>query len=234
MFKSIHRKIGLLLEELFWRRWIASRGASGPMPIERLLDPALPFPDLLRPFVDGLPHADLKVLDVGAGPCTYVGRRHPSRRITVTATDILAPEYRKALARRKIAPPVETIYADAEALREIFPENCFDLVVANNSIDHCAAPIKAIWEMIHVVKPGCFVVLRHRENEGERAKYLGLHGWNFCLLHGKPFLRSRHEEIDLTIAFESSASLKLLPEKGHLAIAMRKTMRPNRVGGSDL
>ena len=33
--------------------------------------------------------------------------------------------------------------------------------------------------MVEVVRPGGVVLLRHKRNEGESARYQGLHQWNF-------------------------------------------------------
>jgi len=226
VFGKIQRKIAFLREELFWRHWFTTKGISSAVPLDQLLDPNLPFPELLRPFAESLPHDVLKVLDVGAGPCTHIGRKHPSKTIEVTATDILASRYQKIMDGRKIVPPVQTVYADAEALTKTFPKKFFDMAVANNSLDHCATPFKAIQEMLEVVKTGGYVILRHRENEAVRAKYHGLHQWNFLLAEGKTILWSRHEKIDLSGAFATYATINIVPDPEHVIMVMRKMEEP--------
>ena len=222
LLKAIDRRIGLALEVLFWRRWVATRGLASAIPIEQLLDPDRPFPAVFRPYIDDLPDTTIRVLDVGAGPITHVGRRHPTKTIVVTPTDLLADRYRDLLARAGITPPVATVYADAEALSATFPAATFHLAIGNNSIDHCSDPLKAIAEMLAVTRPGGHVVLRHRENEAQRAKYLGLHKWNFAVEHGAPLLWNPDRRIDLAQHFAATATVALPPEPGHVVIVFQR------------
>ena len=48
-----------------------------------------------------------------------------------------------------------------------------------NSLDHSADPFTIISNMVGLVRPGGIVLLRHKRNEGESARYGGLHQWNF-------------------------------------------------------
>lgn len=119
------------------------------------------------------------VLDVGSGPLTKLGKTHPSKRLDITATDLLANDYDRLLAGFDLVPPVRTVYADAERLVDQFGRDAFDIVHAQNCIDHTADPHQAIEQMIAVTRPGGYVVLYHAENEGQREGYNQLHQWNF-------------------------------------------------------
>src|SRR4029453_8859818 len=64
-------------------------------------------------------------------------------------------------------------------LLEHFGAQRFDLVYANNSLDHSTDPFVIISNMVGVVRRGGRVILRHARNEGETQRYEGLHQWNF-------------------------------------------------------
>lgn len=134
--------------------------------------------DFLTPISPAV--SPLRLLDVGAGPLTVVGKNLPGRQVQITAVDPLAPEYDKLLAHNQVVPLVRTTFAEVERLTDQFVENSFDFVYCQNALDHVYDPIKGIDEMLRVVKPGHTVVLFHRINEGENEKYWGLHQWNFC------------------------------------------------------
>lgn len=222
LFARFRRWAGVRLEVLYWRRWLAGRGGKLPELYQNQLDPRAPLSDFHRRFVDQLPQTKIRILDVGAGPMTGVGKVHPSKEIEITATDVLAGEYARALGACGITPPVPTIYADAENLAALFAENSFDYVTANNSIDHCRNPLRAMTEMIRVAKPGCYVSVRHRENEARRTNYLGLHEWNFSLRGQTPVLWRRGEEIDIPGALGRFGVVRVIPEEGHVVFALKK------------
>lgn len=159
---------------------------------------------------------------MGAGPMTGVGKTHPSKKIELIATDILAEEYARTLHKHGVEPPVPTLYADAEDLTAKFAEESFDYVTANNSIDHCRNPLKAMMEMLRVVKTGCYVSVRHRENEAKRTGYTGLHEWNFKLRGRTPLLWRGGEEIDIPKALAPFGSVTVFPEEQHVVFAVKK------------
>lgn len=222
LFAAIQRGVALVREELFWRYWVITRGTRSAMPLDPLLAENLPFPEHLQEYVESLGKNSVRVLDVGSGPITHIGRTHPTLKIEVVPTDFLADRYNRIFASHKITPPVKTIFADAENLRSQFPENSFDLVVANNSLDHCASPVKAVEEMICVASSGSTVFLRHRENEAVRAKYQGLHQWNFSQKNGHPTLWNKEHEIDLQERFGDRVEITMIPDDEHIVIAMKK------------
>jgi ubiquinone/menaquinone biosynthesis C-methylase UbiE len=223
LLSKIQRKIGLFKEEFFWRGWLMTGGVRSAVTLKSLLDPERPFTPMLRRCVDDLGKEKIRVLDVGSGPITHIGRNHPFLAVEVVATDFLADRYNRLLQSHKISAPVKTIFADAERLTDVFAENSFDLVVANNSLDHCASPIHAIREMIKVASPGSHVFLRHRENEAVRSRYRGLHQWNFSQENGHPYLWSRSERVDLDDKqLLHHVSIELIPELEHIVVMMKK------------
>jgi SAM-dependent methyltransferase len=118
------------------------------------------------------------ILDVGSGPLTRVGKRFKGRPLVVYPTDPLASSYRDLMKANKVNPPVMPLPIAAERLSENFPKNYFDLVFAQNSIDHCENPEKALLEMLYVLKRGRYILMKHRVAEGVRQGYVGLHQHN--------------------------------------------------------
>lgn len=159
----------------FWDSILETRGGQWSGDFQHRIDPDSQVCEFMR----GKLFANAEVLDVGAGPLTTVGKRCGDDRIIVTAVDPLADGYRSLLKKHGIEPPVRTILGFGEGLYEQFGANRFDLVNAQNSVDHCLHPMTVILQMISVTRPGGWVTLLHHRNEGERQKYQGMHGWNF-------------------------------------------------------
>jgi SAM-dependent methyltransferase len=221
-YDKLNRKFGLLLERLFWKRCIASGGKKHTDWYRTALQTDKPLSPFHRQFIDNLPGKHIRILEVGAGPMTVLGSNHPSKVISIVATDLLAAYYETLLAKKGITPPVKTVWADAESLSQTFPLRSFDYVTANNCIDHCENPIGAIHEMLSVVKAGHFVSLRHRENEGQREKYLGLHKWNFGFHQGTPILCNKNHRYDLSELAKIWGSMSVFPEKEHVVLAFKR------------
>lgn len=145
------------------------------------------------------PRTEVQILDVGAGPLTFLGKKAEGKRIRITAVDPLGDEFDRLLDKYGIEPLVRTQKLAAEELSDAFPANTFDLVVARNSIDHAYDPERAILQMIHVVKPGHYVYLEHTENEARRQRYAGFHQWNFFMdPEGDFMINSRSTTVDIT------------------------------------
>ncbi len=122
----------------------------------------------------------VRILDVGAGPLTCVGKEWPGRTVEITPVDPLADQYNTLLAELNLTPLVATEDAEVEKLSEVFPADHFDLAYCQNALDHVYDPVLGARQMLEVVKPGHAAVLMLNVNEGERENYHGLHQWNFC------------------------------------------------------
>jgi len=188
---QVERSVALDGEIQFWRKWLSTKGMYWPDDFHARLDPDRPIGGHLASYVDRVDAEYVRILDVGSGPLTKLGKTHPSKRLEITATDLLAEDYDRLLAELGIVPPVRTVYADAERLVERFGSGAFDVVHGQNCIDHMADPQRAIEEMVAVCKPGGYVVLFHAENEGEREHYNQLHQWNFTCEGGAFIIRDR-------------------------------------------
>lgn len=200
--KGIHEEVE------FWHGYLAGRGADFGNDFAERTDPNFPLQAYLEEVVTVAHGAPLRILDVGAGPLTYVGKRSAHWPVELVAVDPLAAEYDALLARHKVTPPVRTIRADAEKLLDLFPENSFDLVSARNSIDHSYDPMLAIRQMVAVVRPGCPVFIHHAMNEAVRRNWTGLHQWNFGEVDGHFVIDSRTQRIDVTEEMRGIAEVR--------------------------
>jgi SAM-dependent methyltransferase len=164
----------------FWRRNLETyKRLSGR------LDPHSQLQDEIAQYLDGPDGATLRILDVGAGPLTWLGKQHPRYRLEISAVDTLGREYGEVIDAVGVEPPVRTAACDSERLTDVLPKDHFDLAYARNTLDHSYEPVRAIREMIAVVKPGGVAVLEHAENEAEEERYMGLHQWNFQIENGR-------------------------------------------------
>jgi SAM-dependent methyltransferase len=166
----------------FWAGWVV--GAPGTEQWagdrEARLDPDTEIRDpLVRAELERNPAEEVSILDVGAGPVTWLGYRYPGKKLTIVPVDPLADEYDRLLRDAKLDPPIRTVRVAGEALAEHFGSRRFDIAYATNSLDHSADPFTIISNMAAVVRAGGVVLLRHKRNEGDSARYGGLHQWNF-------------------------------------------------------
>ena len=196
------RKEGIRSEVRYWDDYFRTKGRQWADTADCYavrFDASLPLqsrPDALLPRL--LP--EVNILDVGAGPLTYLGKKGNGKNITITAVDPLADEYDRILDKYQIQPLVRTQGLAAEDLTKEFPSDSFDLVFARNCIDHACNPERAILEMIDVVKGGSYILLEHGLNEAEDQNYQGLHQWNFSVSDNGDFLiRSKKiKEVNMT------------------------------------
>jgi SAM-dependent methyltransferase len=166
----------------FWNDWLVGAPGTEQWSSDRKsrLDPETEIRDpLVREELERNRAQEISVLDVGAGPLTSLGYRYPGKTLTIVPVDPLADEYERLLRDAGLEPPVRTIPVAGEALLEHFGSRRFDVAYADNSLDHSADPVGIIANMVALVRQGGAVILRHKRNEGESARYGGLHQWNF-------------------------------------------------------
>jgi SAM-dependent methyltransferase len=205
----VARNRGLTAEARFWRRYVSSGGSDWSDEYARRLDRDAPVDDqLLVECLDRIPDETVSIIDVGAGPFTSVGSRYPGKTVHVTAVDPLAKRYDDLLAEAGVAPPVRTIECAAEDLCERFEAETFDIAFARNSLDHSADPVRAIRNMLALVRPERFVVLRHFTDEGATKGYRTLHQWNFSDSGGKLVIWRPGARTDVTALLSDIADLR--------------------------
>ena len=192
----------------FWAGWLA--GTTGNEEWTRDRDSRL-APDteirdpLVRAELERNKAEEISILDVGAGPVTSLGYRYPGKSLTIVATDPLADEYDRLLRDAELDPPIRTIRVAGEALLEHFGSRSFDIAYAVNSLDHSADPLTIVSNMAGVVRSGGVVLLRHKRNEGESARYGGLHQWNFDVVDESLLVWNSAVEVNVGVAFEGRA-----------------------------
>ena len=184
----------------FWADWLA--GAPGTeqwaSDREERLDPTTEIRDpLVRAELERHPAEEISIVDVGAGPLTWLGYRYPGKTLEIVPVDPLADDYDRLLREAGLEPPIRTIRVAGEELLEHFDAGTFDIAYATNALDHSADPLAIISNMVAVVRPGGAVLLRHKRNEGESARYGGLHQWNFDAVDGSLLLWNNASRVDV-------------------------------------
>ncbi len=199
----------------FWDHFFKTKGAHLPDDYFSRLNPNLPLQEELVLLLPKNKET-VEILDVGAGPLTWVGKRHNRLKINVTAVDPLANEYNALIKKYQVTPPVQTRKCDAENLHNLFAENSFDLVFARNSIDHSYSPENALLEMLRVVKKNCHVFMMHRPNEAITQNYGGMHQWNFSTEKGHFILSSKDGSVDLSKKYKGTYKIacEIVPDRG--------------------
>lgn len=177
---------GALPDELkFWETALMDNGRHwNPESFRKRTDPQLELQKDLKELIPASPGTIVRILDVGAGPLTRIGKMWPGHELEIIALDPLAEAYGAIVDKLGIRPPVRTISGEGEKLSEQFPAEHFDLAYASNSLDHSRDPMLVIEQMLTVVKREHFVYLWHFANVGEAEGYAGLHQWNFDIRDG--------------------------------------------------
>lgn len=217
---------GLDEETEFWFRWLRDGGDPWPDDYRLRTDPASELQPHIRRHLEGFDGARVRVLDVGSGPLTVLGKCWDGRQIEITAVDPLAERYANLFERVGLEPLVRPVVGEAEKLTETFPRDSFDLVYAQNCIDHGYDPLRSIQQMLAVVQPGRVVLLEHAIDEGEHMSYGGPHQWNMRAEDGQFVIWRPGMSVDAHSILERDADLQIevLPEARWIRVAL--TRRP--------
>ena len=157
-------------ESAFWQAWFETKGGQWPDDYAKRVDPELPLQPELRELLEAPEGSTVRVLDVGAGPLTMLGKVWPGRIVDLVAVDPLARQYDEIMEKVGVTPLVRTQAADGEKLSDVFPAASFDLVHARNCLDHSYDPVLCLKQMFALVKPGGHVVTTHFNNEAGKRK----------------------------------------------------------------
>jgi SAM-dependent methyltransferase len=207
-------------EVLFWERWIKTGGLNWPGDFQWRTNPN----SQLQPELAALLQSPTaKIIDVGAGPLTSVGKEWKGHKLEVTAVDPLAEEFSSLLLKYNVVAPVQTVKAEAEALSDFFLEDSFDLAMARNCLDHSYDPFLAIRQMLLVTKAGGTVYLKHLVDEGAREGYGGLHQWDFAEQAGD-FVISAPARAPVNVSQELGgvSDISVSSSGGWITVVMRK------------
>jgi SAM-dependent methyltransferase len=203
----------------FWAEWLTGAPGTEQWADDRVerLNPETEIRDpVVRAELDRNPAGEISILDVGAGPLTWLGYRYPGKSLTIVPVDPLADEYDRLLRDAGLEAPVRTMRVAGEELLEHFEPASFDIAYATNALDHSADPLSIISNMVMVVRPGGVVILRHKRNEGASARYSGLHAWNFDTLDGNLVLWNEATEVDVGAAVADRATTSAWVEKNEV------------------
>jgi SAM-dependent methyltransferase len=200
---------GALHEEVvYWAEYLSTRGGKYADGYNYRFDPASEVNDpALRELLAAMPQQHVSIIDVGAGPVPYVGYRFPAKRLTVVAVDPLADDYNLLLDRGNLVPPVRTERVAGERLLERFGPDRFDIAYSRNAVDHATDPTRIIEQMVAVVRPGGYLVLRHVRNEAVNQAYVQLHQWNFDERDGAFVIWREGHEFNVTEALAGRAEV---------------------------
>ena len=163
--------------------------------IDTYLNPDKELNERIRKHLDP-EKKNIRILDVGSGPVTKLGYNWGNRDIEIEAVDVNADNYIEKLKEHNRSPgDLFTLkQGKAEELSELYEEKVFDVIWSSNAIDHGYNAMKAIEEMSKLVKPGCFILLKHFRNEGKEQGYSSGHLWNFDCVDGKVIISNPSKE----------------------------------------
>lgn len=226
---------GVSSELEYWDRWLAGKTPheagrrlrfSKDTPVQWWLKTWIPESQ-----------TQVRILDVGAGPATTLGKVWPGKTVEIVAVDPLADRYDELLAKHAQVPPVRTLACFGEDVLERFGPASFDVVHACNSLDHSTDPIRCYRQMMGVLKPGGTLVTFHMPTEGESQNYEGLHQWNFAIVEEARGNRirvwNRHETKDLLECLEDAESPEVMVDSGYIRLRLRKSSPAASCSGSE-
>ena len=197
----------------YWAKWIKTRGWQWPEEFEVRMQQRreLCIVNHLLPKISQMPSQDIKVLDVGSGPMTIIGR-YEEKNLQITACDPLADAYNDLMEKYGVEPHVRPVFADCENLSIFFEHNYFDAVLCHNALDHSYNPLQGILQMTQVVKSGGCILLHHYENVAVLESYRGLHQWNFTIEDNDFIIWNRESRFSLRETLGSKISISVARE----------------------
>ncbi len=202
---------GIDNEVFFWSKWLEGKGLSWPADYEFRTNPDAELQPHLAVYLKNLKHAP-KILDVGAGPMTILGKKMNGRSLDITAVDALAERY-NYLTFPSGLPLIRTQQCESESLSSEFSSCTFDLAYARNTLDHSFDPIAAIKEMIKVTKPGGLIITEHAANEAITENWKGFHQWNFHVEGRDLKISNRNKTFSVLQEIEGLATIvKIVPD----------------------
>lgn len=194
-------KNGVVEELKFWDYWFTEAGYLWPDDYKFRINPDTELQDELKKLLDGKENP--RILDVGAGPLTFMGKNIGGKPLTIIPIDALADEYDVLLDKHQIIPFIRTKKWDSEEIIHLPSDfGNFDLIVAQNTLDHSYDPVKAIASMPILLKEGGVIWMKHFIREADRGSFQGLHQWNFYYEDGL-IIEGKEKRTNMTEYFES-------------------------------
>ncbi len=194
----------------FWVEWIENRGGKWPDDFKRRVSGDHPLPELVEQELEraGIPpEADVKIIDVGSGPLSYVAGRHDKFKVELTAVDPLANDYNALLDAEGIVPSVRVEEGFVETLGGAFPRDHYHVVWCCNALDHALDPVLGLFNLLLVCRPNGVVLLLFHPNEADGGRYGGLHQWNFDVVDGQFMIEQTGRKLNVSRLVESQCSI---------------------------
>lgn len=130
------------------------------------------LPDYFGPMIGD--KKEVRIAELGAALVNTIGDSWPGVKVTVIASDVIQPEYKKLLDMHNVTLHTPIEYQDMESLT--YQDESFDIVHCRNAVDHTPDIHKAISEMMRVCKKGGWVYLAH--SPSQKTRFGGHHYWN--------------------------------------------------------
>jgi SAM-dependent methyltransferase len=188
---------GIHYEIEYWKAWLSTCGGEWPGDYRFRTDPNSRLQDTITDHLFDFSGDTLKIIDVGAGPMTILGKNWQRAKVEITAVDALADLY-DSLPFPENMPLIKALKCDSERLTELFSQNSFDVAYARNTLDHGYDPALAIQQMLQITKPGGSIILDHFANEAIKEKWAGFHQWNFSIENGDVIISGRVSRVALS------------------------------------
>ena len=208
----------------FWEGWLRERGGAWPEDYVARIDPERRLDPAVESLIDRPLGAEVRILDVGAGPLSVLGRHSARYEVDLVAVDALAQHYDALLARYGVQPPVRTLACCGEEVFAAFGEQAFDLVFSRNALDHMQDPLRALTAMLRTAKLGATLRVQVYECEGERENYVGMHQWNLLAGSGRLelFPRERTQALDLVPILREAGEVDVASSEGFITLTVRR------------
>ena len=188
---------GIADELAFWDRWLQVVDSPG---IQFRMDPTSALQPWIECWLDSS-RSTHRIVDVGSGPLSALGRHSSLGSIEVTCCDPLAEAYMALLKRHGIAVRHTIVGVAGEELSSQLPCGHFDIAFSNNALDHTLDPVQVLREMAAVTRPHGYIVVQVGEREGMRAGYTGLHQWDCSMDGNRLSIAARNgEPVDIAAA----------------------------------
>lgn len=203
---------GLGNEINFWNSYMKDEGDIYFYGFRTTISPERPF-DLEKDIPVDMYGKEYKFIDVGSGPFSKCGKITDKVLLNAISVDPLAYAYRILKDKYNVENGIRLESGFVELLDKIFEPNTFDMVHMSNSLDHSFSAVDGIYQLLNICKIGGKVILRHAENEAERASYGGLHQWNLSLYNKENsfVIWRQNERYDICKIFQEYADFELIP-----------------------
>lgn len=219
---------GTEYEIAYWRRWLSLKGGRYPQDFANRNNPGQPVDGILNRILNEIDAPAPTILDVGAGPITCLGKVYMGTSLSILACDPLAKHYDQLLFEAAIEPLVRTEFANLEDLSFFYEEASFDVVHCQNALDHSFDPLRGIWQMLKICRPGGRIILRHAHNEAENEKYNGFHQWNITIKDKRLCIWNKTHEFDVQECIQAAGEIRIELEDGYCIVSIARNALPLR------